>query len=216
MSILDLEWSQIVVSLLGGGAMGAIINSGVTSFRNKIQPVGWRCEVLPIFIQTLGESSLHAKVTISEDNKVVNQFNNLFLIEVQVVNRGNTDLNEFNFGITLSEGEKAVYVETKSNDRHHLIEQTTLVTPTEPKNEIDFILKPFNRRDSYVCKLFVVIPEGQEKPGEIRPSSPQPIKFTDMPTMAELLTQAAGTSSLMLGPISLSLRVQPPFIKTKK
>jgi len=40
-------------------------------------------------------------------------FKNLFLVEIQVVNRGNQDLERFEFGATLSEGDRCIYVEAE-------------------------------------------------------------------------------------------------------
>jgi hypothetical protein len=44
-----VDWVTILITLLGGGAMGAIITISVSSYMNKIQPVGKRVIVDKIF-----------------------------------------------------------------------------------------------------------------------------------------------------------------------
>lgn len=205
----ELQWWHIVVPLFTGGAFGALITAVVTSYRNRIQPVGRRVDVLPLFIQLTDtlpvlrgknseEVSLNTTISISRGTKEY-KFPNLFLVDIQVINKGNKDFEEFPFGITLDEGDHTVFVVHKSPDRHHVVSQSS-VQPEAPKSEIDFSLKPFNRRDLYSFKLYVVIAEGKAEPGEIDFSSRLPIKFTDMPTMGELVAQAAESTSLVVGP----------------
>lgn len=208
------EWYNIVLPLLGGGAAGAVITLIASSIRSKIQPVGHRVDILPVFKQTLGESSLVTKVSVNDSGKEY-QFHNLFLIDIQMVNRGNKDMIEFPFGITLSTNDKIVYVEKGSSDRHHLIEQQQIVGPENLGNEIDFILKPFNRKDSYYIRLYVVLPENSIEPGKIVFSSPQSVKFTDMPTLSEIAGKLAESTVFNVGGISVSLSMRNKYIRKK-
>jgi len=202
----DVQWYHIVAPLLGGGAMGAIINSVVASVRNRKQPVGRRIESIPVFKNTFGDSSLKALITISE-GEVQHHYQNLFLIDIQIVNKGNCDFESFPFGITLIEGDQVVYVDYKSQDRHHDLRVSTTVSPSSPKNEIDFVLKPFNRRDFYSLKLYTFVLEGKEKPGPIDISTTEPIRFTDMPTIGELVAQAAEAVPVFgIGPLKVTLK----------
>lgn len=200
----EVQWYHIVAPLLGGGAAGAVINSIVAAVRNRIQPVGRRVESLPVFKQTLGKSSLRSMITIHEGT-TEHHFHNLFLIDIQIVNRGNRDVEKFPFGITLKPGDKAVYIEHEAPDRHHQVTKITAVTPGNPADELDFELVPFNRGDSYSLKLYVVIPEGREEPGKVQLSSSQPVRFTDMPTIGELVSQAAKSTILDVGFMKLTI-----------
>src|SRR2546423_12298069 len=150
------EWLKIAATLISGGAMGAIITGLVTTARNRIQPIGRRIETIPLFRHTLGESTLEASITISDGQKEY-KFDNMFLADIQIVNRGNRDIKEFKCGLTLSGGDKAVHIVSESSDRHHVVDQMTIVTPDNSNDKIDFVLKPFNRRDSYSFKLYVVV-----------------------------------------------------------
>lgn len=203
----DINWIQIGAALLGGGAMGAIISSVVTSVRNRFQPIGNRVDTLSVFRQKLGESSLKTEITISVKDSEY-KFNNLFLIDIQIVNKGNKDINEFPFGITLFNDDKAVFIESISKDRHHQIDHQTEVSPDKPKSEIDFILKPFNRRDSYSFKLYVVVPERKDEPSPVKISSSQPVKFVGMPTIGEMISEASRSTSLNIGPLKISTRLK--------
>ncbi|MBI5203464.1 MAG: hypothetical protein HZA11_00935 [Nitrospirae bacterium] len=196
----DINWLPIVAALIGGGAAGAIITAIISTYRSRRQPIGRRIDIVPVFRQSNDSKSLRAKIAIAHENKI-NTFENLFLAEVQIVNRGNSDLQEFIFGVTLGKEDRCIFVETIAPDRHHNNIQTTLVTPDSPRSEIDFRLSPFNRGDSYALKMYVVIPADQMEPQEIKLGSPSPVKFIDMPTIVELLSNAA----LKVGPIRIGV-----------
>lgn len=95
---------QIAASILGGGAVGAIITAVVTSYRGRVQPIGRRVEVSPLFTSGFAGSSLTANVTVS-DGTTDYKFPNLHVADIQLVNRGNRDLPTFTFGVTLSKSE---------------------------------------------------------------------------------------------------------------
>jgi hypothetical protein len=179
-----IQWVQIIAALIGGGAMGAIITAVVTTYRNKIQPIGRKIQFIPVFNETIGISSLQAQLTIS-DGQTNRQFDNLFIANVLLINKGNKHFDEFRFGMTLSEKAEAIYVEPQSQDRHHVVTLVNQVYLNFPASEMDFILRPFNRRDVYSFKLFIVIPKDMEKPDKINFSSPHPIRFIDMTSTAE-------------------------------
>lgn len=200
----DVQWYHIVIPLIGGGAIGAIINTVVSAIRNRVQPVGRRVETIPIFKETLGISELRTKITIS-DGQNDYRFDNLFITKVQLVNRGNRDFERFQFGVTFSSGDSVIYVEPHSQDRHHIVKQVPDVSLSSPASEIDFILQPFNRGDYYSLDLFTVISKERDKPGIIQFSSPHPIKFVDMPS--EIMLEAArGFEIISIGPLGISLR----------
>ncbi|MGB6067278.1 MAG: hypothetical protein WBG50_20930 [Desulfomonilaceae bacterium] len=189
----EINWVQVIPALIGGGAAGAIINAAVSAYRDRLQPIGLRIEILPVFKHSSSESPLTAKIAASFDG-ITSTFNNLFLVDVQVVNRGNRDIAEFKFGATLSEGDTCIFVEPFPPDRHHVLRQVMPPTPQVPRNEIDFELEPFNRRDIYSLKLYIVVPEAKVEPSKIELSSPSPIRFIDMPTAREVLLKATTAS----------------------
>lgn len=201
----QINWVHVTAALVGGGAAGAGINAFVSAYRSRRQPVGRRIDVVPVFRQTGSPSSLRAKIAITHEGSTTT-FENLFLAEVQVVNRGNKDIDVFEFGATLGESDRCIYVDSTPPDRHHRVLHQTSVTPSTPQREIDFRLEPFNRHDSYSFKLYLVIPEGLEEPTKILLGSASPVKFVDMPTVGEMLASAAREAALSVGPLRVVLR----------
>ena len=199
-----VNWVHVIVALIGGGAAGAIINTVVSAYRERLQPVGRRIEVLPVFKHSSDETSIAAHIAITHEGTTTT-FNNLYIVDVQVINRGNKNIDEFEFGVTLASGDNCIFVELFPPDRHHAFQQATPITPQAPLSEIDFKLKPFNRRDSYSLKMYIVVPEGKTEPAKIELSSPSPIKFVDMPSVSEILGKAAGEMLLQIGPLELSV-----------
>ncbi len=201
----QISWVHVVVALIGGGSAGAIINALISGYRARLQPVGRRVEILPVFIkQSENPSGLTAEIAIAH-NDSINTFKNLYLAEILVVNRGNKDLNEFKFGVTLSGGDRCIFIVPSAPDRHHKVLQDSVVTPQSPQDAIDFTLSPFNRKDSYSFKMYIVILEGAEQPNKIVLGSSSPVRFTDMPTVRDILTRAV-ENAVNVGPISIYLR----------
>jgi hypothetical protein len=207
-----IQWIQVGAGLLGGGAMGAVFTAAVTAYRNRKQPVGKRIEWTPIFVSKKEPLSLSAKLVLTKGS-TVSEFTNLFIADVQLVNLGNADIAECPFGITLGEGDKCIHLDWASEDRHHAVADLTLLSPAQPVGELDFSLRPFNRRDSYRLKGYVVIPDGHDSPGEIRLSSPRPIRLTDMPSVAETLADIAAGTAVTVGGVKLSLAHPPKRLK---
>src|SRR5436190_2227965 len=98
----DAETYKILASLLGGGAVGALITAGVTTYRSRPQPIAWRAELSPLF--TPGSLGSNLKITVAmSDGGPETKCANLHLADLQLVNRGNKDFAKFAFGITLGE-----------------------------------------------------------------------------------------------------------------
>lgn len=200
------QWLPAVLGLLGGGAVGAMITATVTSFRSRIQPVGFRVEPLTMFRGVSNDRGVKLKVSLESDGQVYN-FPNLHAIDVEIVNRGNADKPSFEFGVTLSELEKAVFVETTKTDRHHVFTTVPLASPTEPSNELDFVVAPFNRGDRYRFTAYVTLPPGKDLIGKISFSSPLPVVFTPMETMGEIgmtIVKAAAIQNLSIGGVQVA------------
>ena len=194
----EINWLQLAVALLGGGVAGALITAVVSFYRARRQPVGRRIDVVPVFRPSGNAAQLEAAIAVTHMGKSVT-FKNLFLAEVQVVNRGNRDLDELKFGATLGGGDRCIFVEATPPDRHHNVSLVSPVIPEAPQHEIDFVLKPFNRGDSYSFKLYLVIPEGRREPRDIVLGSTSPIRFVPMPTAGALLARAASEFVVNLG-----------------
>lgn len=191
---------QIGASILGGGAVGAVITGLVTSYKARVLPIGRRVEVSPLFTSNFGGTNFSTSVTVS-DGTTDYKFPNLHVAEVQLVNRGNRDLAAFNFGITLSSLDKAVHVEPQARDRHHVATLRGACTPALPSSDLDFELRPLNRGDSYILRVFIVA--GGEEPESLSIGSSEPVRFTEIPSVAETLAIAASTLSVKFGPLEV-------------
>lgn len=196
----NIQILQLGASLLGGGAVGAMITAYIASYKVRLLPVGRRIEVSPLFTSEFGGPSFSTSVTVT-DGQTDYKFPNLHLAEVQIVNRGNRDLAALNFGITLSSTDKVVHVEPTGQDRHHVASAKTRCTPDAPLSTLDFELRPFNRGDSYTLKLFIVA--SAAVPESIAIGSAEPVRFTEIPSVAENLAAVASTLSVMVGPFEV-------------
>lgn len=165
--------------------MGAIITALITNYRNRIQSVYCLKQYISVFHQSyIGLSNvpsklnLKAELSILEGNTEYN-YENLSIVKITLTNIGNKDMEEFKFGITLGEDDKALHVETESKDRHHSIEIGSPISLLKPVKEVDLSLRPFNRRDTYSINLFVTSSGSKLIPDSVQISTFHPVKFTN-------------------------------------
>lgn len=201
----DTNWIIIGASLIGGGAAGAVITAIGSVVRNRKQAIAYRTEVDPLFKGGMFPSGMRASLTLfSPTGGYAQEIPNLFVANIEVMNRGNKDYDSFKLGFTLSNGDSAVHCAVNSSDRHRQAQIVTTLGPGTPVNEIDFLLVPFNRQDQYKFTLYVVTQYGAERPGEIRLGSTEPVIFSQAPSVAEVAAEAAKLA-LKIGPIKISV-----------
>ena len=193
---------QIGVSLLGGGAVGAIIAALVASYKARLLPIGRRLDISPLFESNFGGSSFKTSVTVT-DGATDYKFPNLHLAELQIVNRANKDLASFHFGVTLDAQDKVVYVEPRAQDRHHVAVLKGACNPAAPSSALDFELRPLNRGDTYTFRLYIVATSA--RPGPITVGSSEAIRFSDMPSIAEVVASAAKVAAVSVGPFEVRI-----------
>ena len=166
-----------VVALIGGGAMGALINNWFISRRSKRQPIHYGIKTINIIKQHQNFSGLQAVLTSGTDSGPGRAVNNLSVTTFTLGNKGNEDLDRFDFGLTLDGTSKAIDVKFENPDRHHKVELLTPVNLTEPKQEIDFSLQPFHRRDVYNISVVFIY---ENSPGGVFISTPQPQRLIEV------------------------------------
>jgi hypothetical protein len=177
----EYRWVPWVVGLLGGGAMGAVLKTIFDTYQRRIQPVGYKIQFTKIFKETVGMSSLRAELQVT-DGVETRHFQNLFIADITLSNKGNAHIDEFPFGIKLGGDDVAIYIQTETSDRHHIITQITQVALGATAKEIDFVCKPFNRKDTYSLKVFISIPPDKKEPEDISLSTSHPVKFVGLDT----------------------------------
>jgi hypothetical protein len=185
----ESQWIILVASFFTGGAAGAIITAAVTKYKNRRQPVGYIKETIEIFKKNLELPSLQAILMIGESGGGPGiAFENLSVARITVINKGNEDIEEFKFGITLTGENKAVDLKWETPDRHHVL---TLLTPvglsTTPRKELDFTLKPFNRGEPYIVNVYYTY---TDVPGSIKLSSSHSTQFIEMGITSEFAKEA--------------------------
>jgi hypothetical protein len=203
-SVADTNWVQVGASLAGGGFAGAVLTNLVTALRNRRQPIGYRVDVVPVFKGTLVDSNLTARLEVRDPTGPV-ELDNLFLTEIQLVNRGNRDWSQLKAGITLNGGDSVVHIVPFSPDRHHACTIAVQPCPKSPSSAVDFTLAPFNRDDSYKLRAYINLQKGVDAPTEITFGSPEPVVFRRMPTLAELAAETTGGLAVQIGPVKISL-----------
>jgi len=177
------QWIALIAALIGGGAMGAVINNLWSNYRNRIQPIGTRKEFIPFVNQKIGGTAMHAEILLTMGDKQ-QSYEKLILGRITLKNISNRDYEEFNFGITLSPLNLAVAVQPETPDRYHEMSSSPKLDLERLDNQIDFSLKPFNRSDVYSVVLYI-LPTPTDKPDEdavvdISLITKHPVRFVEL------------------------------------
>ena len=98
---------------------------------------------------------------------VENAVENLSLARIALINKGNQDIAEYDFGITLQSNNRVVDFTMSEPDRHHTM-KVLVPADVEQVSNLDFTLTPLNRGDEYGVDIYFTY---DENPGEIKLSS---------------------------------------------
>jgi hypothetical protein len=186
---------------IGGRRYGRCHN---THFRSRTQPVGYQIEILPIFVGAGELGTLAPRVTFTDEEENLWGFDKLYVIQIEVDNRGNQDKTTFDFGITLLSDAKAIFVLTTTPDRHHKAKELSKASPSSPISEIDYTLEPFNRKDKYSFKLYAVTGQTFLTEQDIILSSKEPVIFTERPGVGAVTNRLANKLATEIAQIALS------------
>jgi hypothetical protein len=197
-----IQWAQVGVALVAGGAMGAFINAAFAWRRDRLQPIRLRSEEVSLFDSEAVGTNLVLKAT--EPDGWTSEFDNMRIVELLLVNDGSKDFAKFTFGVTLPRGDVAVRVVGEGPDRHHKVEMPA-VDWRSTTGEIDFSLAPFNRKDAYTIRIFAFSPLLPRLGGEVTVSSAEPVKFVRQSASSALAFAAEVIPLIGLGPLSVSL-----------
>lgn len=192
------SWLPVGVALIGGGAAGALINTAVSSYRSRIQPVAYRVSAREMFRREAGQDRTVVKVSVSENGEK-HEYDNLHELVIDIFNSGNIDRASFEFGISLRPGCEVIFTELTSRDRHHTFSNTSIVRPGDGRDELDFKVEPFNRKDTYALRLYVISDDGEVGADDIEFSSSAPVKFKLIPKTSVILLGALKATAIFPG-----------------
>jgi hypothetical protein len=190
----------LAVTLIAGGAMGSLISILATNLRNRVQRIIYQTETIPFVNEHIKGAGEQAEVLIKLKGEE-KSFSNLTLGRVKIKNTSNRDFEEFKFGVTLSGLSMAVYLRAESQDRYHQITSDPQIDLEHLDDEIDFTLKPFNRKDVYSVVLFI-LPIGDD-PVEIKLVTNHPVKLVEASEDKDryYMTRNVVLAAVLAGPI---------------
>jgi hypothetical protein len=199
-----IQWIPVGIGVASGGLAGAFLNAAITHWRGRTQPVHVILSSTAIINATAVRPELAAKITVGSGPSA-QAFESLWLIELDLSNRGNKDLDSFTFGVTFQGDDPCIGWGYESEDRLHKTEIAVAPSPVAPRCELDIALKPFNRKDIYKIRLYVAPKVAGREPERPKLGSIAPVKFVDSGTASDALSAALAKSS--------SFEVSLPFLK---
>jgi len=199
-----INWVQVIIGFLSGGAFGALIKQFFDNRRNRVQPIGRAIEIKS-FYDSIENKLLNSQVILTGSTQEY-KFSKLYTGTVKISNSGLHDYLAFTFGITSPENVKFIHIKPTTTDRHHLVEIEELPTLENQINSFDITLKPFNRKDNYTFDILVTTLNGDLTSEDIQISSAHPIKWVDLVSTSKIILEVARETVIALGPISVGLR----------
>lgn len=200
----NINWIQVLIGFLSGGAFGAIIKQIFDYRKNRVQPVGKSVEIKS-FYDSVENKLINSQVILTGSNQEY-KFSKLYTGTVKIVNTGHNDYSSFTFGITSPENVKIIHVKPTTTDRHHLADINELPTLENQINSFDITLKPFNRKDNYTFDVLITTIDGNFKEKDIKISSPHSVKWVDLISTSNIIFEVARDSIIAIGPISIGLK----------
>lgn len=191
----NTNWTLIIITILCSSTMGAIIVTAVKYTRHRRPPIGLRIDTIPVFRNKHGTIALKTHMTIS-DGRDSRELDNLYFVKLTFRNKSNKDMELFPVGINLPTGSKAIYVEPISDQILHEVIVDPGLRINDEQDEVFLTLKPFNRKDLYVIRLYVICDDTYwhylDKIVPIVDSS-APKKFVKIRTVGETLREVMST-----------------------
>lgn len=190
----NINWIQVIIGFISGGAFGAVIKQFFDNRRNRIQPIGHAIDLKSFY--NSGDNKLMTSEVILKDNEKEYKFSKLYTGTIEVLNSGLSDYSDFQFGITTSDKIKFIQVKPISSDRHHTAEVSQKPAPDNQVSSFDITLKPFNRKDKYSFDFLLTTTEPFVSVADLQISSSKPIKWVKLVSTTEILFDVANKTLL--------------------
>lgn len=97
----EINWIQVGLGFLSGGAFGAFIKQYFHNRRNRVQPVGHNVEIKS-FYNSVDNKLINSEVILQDDTRKY-KFSILYTGTIELLNTGLSDFPEFDFGVTASD-----------------------------------------------------------------------------------------------------------------
>jgi hypothetical protein len=195
-----INWIQILIGFVGGGAIGALIKQYFDHKRFRIQPIGKSIEINSLF-DAFKNELIESEVILTDENGEVT-FQRLYTGKLRLINSGSIDFETFQFGLTLIPEADFIQVKIKSMDRHHVGE----IINTKPSltyftNEVDIVLRPFNRKDQYIFDFLITSDKDSISKNDITISTISSVRWVELMNTSEMILKVAKESTLKFGPL---------------
>lgn len=199
----DLGW-RIGIGLAGlvtGGLGGAVLNQVMNWRTSRKQPINHRTEVEPLLPKKTGVK-INAQATIDGQPYEIMRVS---IVTIEIVNTGLKDYTEFDFSVLVNKNERIIAFATPDPTPFHVMDGADASVSGNPKSATKFTCKPFNRGDTYSCKLIVFAETDDSLVREPTIGSTHPVNFVASPSIGQMVLEAAKGTALNFGPFSVRI-----------
>ena len=174
-----LDAIKTIMGLGGATVLGFVLKAWWDKRQGRVQPIRYRIETDRIFSQKHG---LEMQIIATGDESGATYLN-LTLLKLTLTNGSERDFDMFPFKLVMPEGYTAVSCERETPDPAHECNLDAVPTHSNHLAALDIHCVPFNRRDSYVVKIYATGETDTDALLTLTPCSVLPVKFVlDVPT----------------------------------
>lgn len=188
---MEINYPQIIGGILSGSVAASLINKYLDNRKNRKQRIGFESQLATVY-QAFDKGNVSSQISITWQDKEY-RFKNLMVARVEFQNKGNQDYPEFDFGLIPTKNIKIIQVTKLLTDRYHHVELIEEPSFETPKDQVDLVLRPFNRKESYVLEILCAS-DNEIGTWEFKPKTTKPINITEIESAVKG-TKFIGTTS---------------------
>ncbi|MCX6180253.1 MAG: hypothetical protein NT163_12985 [Chlorobiales bacterium] len=166
MDPINLQLLVSVATLFTGAVAAKFLDILYQKYINRPQGVGVNIDANPV-LPILPTNNISMNIAFKQNTTVLD-FDNLYAATVDIENLTDKDYDCFQFGVDFSGGDKVIYAEGTGKDRYQNISSVNNYDISNPIDKIDFVCKPFNKRDKYKVTVFFTLPCGSQSTSKIK------------------------------------------------
>lgn len=151
-----MEKYMFLFQIIFGGVAGSILTIIFNLWRNRIPKIKAYSEIESLYEKRIeiGDYDIYLAMDNKESEKDFFVFENAFIFRAVLKNTSSKPFPEFKFSITFPENMNPIVAKGSGRDKLHVIKQLNQLDPDgNTVKDVDFLLEPFNRNDTYVVQV---------------------------------------------------------------
>lgn len=151
-----MEEYKFLIQILSGGVAGSLITIIFTLWINRIPKIKTYSEIESLYEKRnkIGDYDIYLVMDNKENENGFSVFENAFIFRAVLKNTSSKPFPKFNFSITFPKNMNPIVAKGSGSDKLHVVKQLNQLDPDDNTvRDVDFLLEPFNRNDTYEVQV---------------------------------------------------------------